>query len=160
MAEKIAKVLVVGLGNTYRSDDAVGLIVAEKLKGRVGGNVEVVEHGGEPIDLLQLWEGYQKVILVDAVTGGKSPGTIHRFDVHQDPIPAGIIHFSTHQMSLPATIELARTLEKLPQFLLVFGVEAGSFSAGISISPEVKRASEILINQITSELNALQSTDS
>ena len=56
MAERT---IIVGVGNPYRSDDAVGVVVAERIEKRLGprGDVEykkVVAHG---IELMELMKG-------------------------------------------------------------------------------------------------------
>ena len=69
-----SRLIVIGLGNAFRSDDGAGLAVAHTL----GDDPRVVAHEGEPIDLLDAWEGADEVILVDAARSGAPPGTIHR----------------------------------------------------------------------------------
>ncbi|HUL44761.1 MAG TPA: hydrogenase maturation protease [Bacteroidota bacterium] len=152
MVPRKPECLIVGLGNSYRSDDAVGLVLAGRLKSRMGTNAEVLEFHGEPLDLLDIWSGFRKVILIDAATGGGNPGSIHRFEAHQSPISSRAIHFSSHQLNIPAAIELARTLDKLPPEIIVYGVEAASFSAGTSLSSEVEKALTLLEDQIMKEV--------
>ena len=57
-----------------RSDDAVGLEVARRLRATLLDGVEVLEREGEPTSLLAAWEGADAVWLVDAVLSGAAPG--------------------------------------------------------------------------------------
>ena len=49
--------LVIGLGNDYRHDDAVGRVVARRLKAIEGDDVRVVEESGEGAALIEAWKG-------------------------------------------------------------------------------------------------------
>ena len=69
---------------------------------------------GEPVGLIEDWAGADAVIVVDAVSSGAPPGTIHRLDPLAEPIPAALSQGSTHAFGLAETIELARTLDRLP----------------------------------------------
>ena len=48
---------VIGVGNRWRSDDAVGLDVVGRLRGTLPGRSRVVEREGEPTSLIDAWEG-------------------------------------------------------------------------------------------------------
>jgi hydrogenase maturation protease len=72
-------VIVLGVGNPWRRDDGAGLAVARLLAGTPG--VEVLEREGEPASLIDAWDGADALWLVDAVSSGAVPGTLHRIDV-------------------------------------------------------------------------------
>ena len=93
-----------------------------------------------------------RVVLLDAVSSGATPGTIHRFDAHTDTIPAKFYHYSTHAFSVAEAVELARTLNKLPQHLIVYGIEGKNFEAGVSLSAEVEKAVEQVIEKVVEEV--------
>ena len=142
--------LVIGVGNRYRSDDGAGLEVAARLRSRA--EMVVCETEGEPVGLLDVWEGEEAVIVVDAVSSGAVPGTIHRLDASAAALPASIAGApSTHAVGLGQAIELARTLGRLPAKLIVYGIEGESFSAGEQLTPRVQAALETLVEQIHQE---------
>jgi len=60
------KTLILGLGNPILSDDGIGLVVAERLKGRVGG-VDVISTPLTGLHLLDLMVGYDALFLIDAM---------------------------------------------------------------------------------------------
>ena len=122
--------LLIGLGNELRGDDAAGLLVARAARGREPVGVDVVERPGEPIDLLDAWEGAEVALVADAVVSGAEPGTVHRVDAAAGPLPAAFAGTSTHALGLADAIELGRTLERLPPRLVVFGIEGSDFAAG------------------------------
>ena len=143
---------MIGVGNAIRSDDAVGLAVARALADTVPEGVEVLEREGEPTSLLAAWEGADAVWLVDAVSSGAAPGTVHRVDATNEPLPAGFARTSTHHFGLPEAIELARTLDRLPARLVVYGVEGARFDTGDELTSEVAAAVPRVADAIRAEL--------
>jgi hydrogenase maturation protease len=137
--------IVIGIGNEFRHDDAVGLIAARRLREH---GLPAEEHEGDPATLMDRWRSADSVILIDAVASGASPGTIHRLDVSVSPLNRQLFKSSTHALGLADAIELARTLGTLPPRVYVFGVEARDLSAGIGLSPEVESALPALLEEV------------
>lgn len=148
--------LVIGVGNEYRSDDAVGLLVARRLKWRARDDVAVVERSADGAALMEAWKGANTVVLIDAVNSGADAGTIHRIEAHAQPIPQRFFRFSTHAFSVAEAIELARALNQLPRRLILYGIEGANFGAGIELSIEIQRAEEEVARRILAELQADQ----
>jgi hydrogenase maturation protease len=149
---------VVGVGNPWRSDDAAGLAVARRLQGTLPAGVEVLEREGEPSGLIDAWEGTGRLWLVDAVSAGAPPGTLHRYDVSEEELPAALFRASTtHHLGLAEAIELARALGRLPQHVVFLGIEGSSFEAGNTLTPEVEAAVELVAATIRSEVSACTS---
>lgn len=144
--------LVIGIGNLYRRDDAAGLAVAQKLKGVRPPRLVIKEADGEGTALIEAWEGFDRVILVDAVASGAAPGTLHHFDALAQIIPTEILHCSTHTLGVAQAIELARALKRLPSRLLFYGVEGKDFSQGVGVSAEVADAVTSVVKQILQEI--------
>jgi hydrogenase maturation protease len=139
MAANAEAVLVVGLGNRLRGDDAAGLEAA-RLVGERAPDVRVVAHEREPTDLIELWHGTRLTIVLDALQGDE-PGRIHRFEAGRDELPRRIWgSASTHALELAEVVELARSLDRLPDRLLVLGIEGERFETGTGLSPRVERA--------------------
>ena len=131
--------LIIGCGNPDRGDDAAGLLVARKLHGR--------EHSGDMLSLLDLWDGFDEVVIIDAMLSGAQPGTIHRFNA-RDRIAGARFLTSTHDFGLTEAIELARSLGQLPPSLTVYGIEAADCAAGAPVSREVLEAVATTVGQI------------
>src|SRR5574341_1004248 len=121
------RILVIGVGNAYRGDDAVGLVVAQRLKEQAIDHVSVLEEGGDGVTLMESWENADTVILVDAGYSAAKPGTLYRFDAHTQPIPAKYFHYSTHAFGVAEAIELSRTLNQLPSRFIVYCIEVKCF---------------------------------
>jgi hydrogenase maturation protease len=146
-----SSILVLGLGNEYRSDDAVGLVVARRLKRLDLKNTIVSEESGEGANLMEAWRNAGTVIIVDGVSSGSKPGTIHRFVADSQRIPSKFFHRSSHSFGVAEAIELARSLHQLPHHLVVYGIEGGRFDAGVGLSFEVEQAAKEAVNRIKQE---------
>jgi hydrogenase maturation protease len=140
MSRHPGKVLIIGVGNSYRGDDGAGLAVARELAGQVPAEIQVVEQGGEGTALMEAWKGARVVVLVDAIQSGAPAGTIRRLDAVQENIPPEIFRASTHGFGLSRAIELGRTLNELPPHLVVYGIEGQNFAPGEKLSPAVEKA--------------------
>ena len=75
------------LGSRYRGDDAVGPLVADRLR---AAGATVLECDDEPTRLLDAWAGLDLVVIVDAVSSGAAAGTVHRVDPGDGPLPGDL----------------------------------------------------------------------
>lgn len=141
-------ILIIGIGNDYRSDDAAGLIVARVLQAKKNRHMTITEHSGEGTTLLEAWRGWERVILVDAVCSGAPPGTIHRFDASAGALPARLFSASSHAFGVAQGIELARALGQLPRQVLLYGIEGQHFAAGVGLSPAVQQTINAVVEMI------------
>lgn len=106
----------------------------------------------EPTRLLDLWEGLDTVVVVDAVRSGAAPGTIHRVDAGTGPLPRELGLASTHAMGIADALELGRALGRAPRRIVVVGVEGASFAMGEELSPAVAEALDTLVAAALAEL--------
>lgn len=147
--------LVVGLGTPERSDDGVGLIVAERLRAVAPEGVVIRSLPRQVLDLLSLWAGFDRVWVVDAIQSGAPAGTCHRL---QPPLPAGALGrgaHSTHGLGLAESIALAESLDVLPAHLVIYGIEAGCVTPGEGLMPQVAAAVPKLVAQLRQELKEI-----
>jgi hydrogenase maturation protease len=147
-------VLVVGIGNPDRGDDGVGPVIVRRLKGRVPADVRILECSGDALTLLDEWEGFASVILVDAVAPIGRPGRVHRVDLAKNPLPLAFSPRSTHALGLAEAIELARCLGRLPRFIAAYLVEGEQFETGASLSPVVANAVDDGVAAIITDIPA------
>src|SRR5262249_2026098 len=108
------------LGSPFRGDDAVGPAVAERLR---SAGAALLRCADEPTRLLDLGAGLDTVVVVDAVRSGAPPGTIHRADAGDGPLPRELRLASTHAMGIADALELGRALGRAPRRLVVLGIE-------------------------------------
>ena len=146
--------LLIGIGNAYRNDDGVGPVVIRELQAKGLPDTSCIESDGDGATLIDAWSTDSKVILIDAVSSGAKPGTIHRFDALAQPIPASLSFLSTHAFGVAEALRLARALHRLPASLLVYGIEGKNFAVGADLSPEVEHAAHEVVEQIVKEFQA------
>lgn len=149
------KTLFLGIGNENRGDDAAGPRVAMALRDDVilrRAGIAVIAHGGEGASLMDLWEGMEHVVVVDAMRSGASLGTVRRFDAVRTPLPAAIFHYSSHLFGLAEAVEMARALSRLPRRLILFGIEGRHYDFGSEPSSQVIKALPRLIAAVRKEL--------
>ena len=149
-----APLRVVCVGNRWRSDDAVALEIARRLDGTLPDDVELLEREGEPTSLIAAWEDADAVWLVDAVSAGTEPGSVHRLDASERELPNELFRTSTHHVGVAEAVELARALGRLPRRTIVFGVEGGSFDVGGELTPAVAAAVDGVAAAVREEVNA------
>ena len=136
----MTKTLVMGLGNEILADDAVGVLVARQLKDELAGRADVVSCAMHGLALLELFIGYDRAILIDAIQTGKNPpGTITELrgeDLDKVYAP------SPHYAGVPEMLELAEQLElDFPNEFLIFAVEVEDMrTIGGPVTPAVAAA--------------------
>ena len=135
--------IVIGVGNPSRGDDGAGLEVARRVRSR--GSYQVP---GGSYELMDVWEGADDVIVVDAARSGSEAGTVHRFDAREQPLPGGILGTSTHSIGVADVIEMARSLGRLPERLVVYGIEVFGVSPGGQLTASVRRAVDRVVEEI------------
>jgi hydrogenase maturation protease len=149
----LAPIRIIGIGNGLRGDDAVGLVVARCLRDLVGPHVQVVEADGPCLNLLDLMEGAEKVVLVDAASGSGPEGLIHRFEATAGPIGREVFPTSTHAIGLAEAIEIGRALGRLPAVMLVYGIEISGTTIGNGLTMAVSAAVEEVAARILREVD-------
>jgi hydrogenase maturation protease len=136
------KVLILGIGQSLRGDDAAGLEAVRhwqtdfpETAGRV--RVELCELPG--LGLLDLLEGMPAAIIVDALHAATVPGALYRLD------PEDLAAFtagagSAHGWGVAETLAMGRSL--YPALakcrITLIGIVGGQFDLGVGLSPEVQ----------------------
>jgi hydrogenase maturation protease len=156
----VAKMLVVGVGNPDRGDDAIGPLVvralARHMSHHVMPDVVIVEQTGDALALIDEWAGRDAVILVDAAATVSVPGRIHRIDLLADELPIDVSLSSTHAFGVADAVALARTLGLLPGRIIVYAIEGATFNPGAPVSHAVAAALNEVVTRVAGELHFLQ----
>jgi len=145
-------VVLIGVGNELRHDDAAGLEVVRRLRSSGGLGARLEATSGDGVELLDLWQEAWAVVLVDAVRSGARAGTIHRFDASVTPLSASLGRTSSHALGVADAIELARELGRLPRRVIVYGIEGARFQAGSGLTKRVASALEPLARMVRAEV--------
>jgi hydrogenase maturation protease len=148
---------VVGVGNRYRRDDAVGLRVVAGLRATAPAGVRLACVDGEPTRLMDAWGAARLVVVVDAARcRPATPGRIHRLVV-RGRLPDGVAASAaagSHGLGVPEAVELARLLDRLPRRLVLLTVEVADAGLGDGLSPAVEAAVPHVLAAVHAELDA------
>ena len=141
---------VLGIGNALLRDEGIGCHVAHALEEIPLPDVKIVDGGTCP-DVLQFVEDADKLIIVDAVKGGGTPGQIYRFhlkDITLEQKP----FLSLHDVGLVDNLMLMQLWHNISEAVII-GVEPGEINWGLELSPELQGKMPQIIDTILSELN-------
>jgi len=152
------RITIVGIGNEFRGDDAVALLVAKNLRDLLPEQVKVVELTGDQSDLIELMQETNSMIIIDAIKSTAPSGTIFHIDAGKESFPDNFFNISSHGIDLAQSIELVRTMKKLPKVVLIYGIAGKDFSFTTSSSQQVKDAAEIVRNRILNDIDRILET--
>ncbi len=147
------KILLLSLGNDILGDDGVGLAAARILKKGSGSEVDIVEASGLGLDLLDIVEGYNRTLILDAVsTGLHPPGTLLEFSPKDFP---EAIAPSPHYAGLPELMKFAGQLGlPFPQDIKILAVEVEEqYQIREGLSPSVEKALPALVDRARNVLD-------
>ncbi|HZU79808.1 MAG TPA: hydrogenase maturation protease [Acidimicrobiales bacterium] len=139
-----ARVLVAGVGNIFLGDDGFGVEVAHRLQGDAPPDgVQVVDAGIRGMHLAyDLLDGYDGVVLVDALARGDAPGTLSVIEVDPADVSAmpGPPVADPHGFDPATVLAYAQRLGCTPRRVLVVGCEVGGVEPGVGLSEPVAAA--------------------
>ena len=158
------RVLVAGVGNVLRADDAFGVEVARRMEHmELPPGVKVVETGIGGMSLVQeLQEGYDALIVADAVDLGRTPGNVMLIlpdviDVHELDFDVRMDLLADMHLTTPdRALMLSKALGVLPANVLMVGcqpVDAETPQPGMS--PEVTAAVDVAVREIRAHLDKM-----
>lgn len=131
---------LMGLGNVECGDDAFGVRLAEEL--REAGVSDVVVAGTTPEHYIGriLDQGFDRLVFLDAVEFGASPGSVVLLDASE--ISARYPQISTHKISLGVLAKWVQASGKSKVWLL--GVQPKSITLGQTLTPTVSATLDLL----------------
>lgn len=147
--------LIIGLGNPILGDDGVGWVVAQNLRDKYCSDAnlefEFLSLGG--LSLMERLTGYQKVILIDALSSGKHPkGRVVSFPLSQIPDLTAGHTASAHDTSLRNALNLGRSMDiDLPkdEDIIIVAIEAENvYDFSEELSPQVAAAIPAAVNLV------------
>jgi hydrogenase maturation protease len=142
------RILVAGIGNIFLSDDAFGVEVAHRLSGRAfPDGVRIEDYGIRGLHLAyDLLEGYDALVLIDAVPMGEPPGTLAVIEPEpatpsrpfgEDGVPPAV---DAHTMSPHIVLATLAHLGGSVDRIVIVGCQPGDLEEGIGLSPAVQGA--------------------
>jgi len=158
MENDVRKILIAGVGNELRQDDAFGVMLAQKLQleASLPPSVKVMEIGSAGIHLVQqLFDKYDVLILLDNVKWGGAAGTIHFKEVEVKDIAQlptdekNAFLADMHYINPLKALMMAKALKVLPKQVLFLGCESEEHEEiGIGVSAPVGAAMPLAFKKI------------
>lgn len=152
--ESAEKITILGIGNALYTDEGLGVTVLPRLQESLKGirNIEFVDGTTEGMQLLGPVEATQKLIIIDAINAGKEPGTLVTLDKEEIPSFNGI-KMSVHQIGFQEVVSAAQLRDRLPEKMVMFGVQPASLELGTEISETAKAAVPDLIEKVRQQID-------
>jgi hydrogenase maturation protease len=136
------RTLVAGIGNVFLSDDAFGVEVANRLTDRpLPEGVRAEDYGIRGIHLAyELLEGYDALLLVDAVPMGEAPGTLAVIEPEVDTYLGDVQDVpmvDAHTMSPDVVLATLARLGGSVGRIVIVGCQPADLREGMGLSPAV-----------------------
>ncbi len=137
-----SKPLILGMGNPILTDDRVGLEVARALHERLPeGTAEFVEAYLGGVELLNILEGWERVVIIDAVEPGRQePGELK--EIPLEDLASQYAPITPHNAGLVHCLGMGRACGmEMPEDLVVFTIGVlESFVFSESCTEEVAKS--------------------
>lgn len=149
------RALVLGLGNPLRGDDGVGPAVIAALQAwPLPPDFDLVDGGTPGLETVLLWQGYERVLIVDAAQMGLAPGAWRRFTLQEAQLQRAHngLRGTLHAAGLAEAVALAAALEALPPSLIIYGVQPLATEWGMGLSAAVATAVPQICQALAAEL--------
>ena len=140
------RLTIIGCGNLNRCDDAVGVIIAQKLQqflvDHPSPNIRIYDCGTAGMEIMFQARGTQKLIIIDACSTNSPPGTIFEVpgqELEALPEPS----YNLHDFRWDHALGVGRKIYKddFPQEVIVYLIEAENLDLGLELSSTVEQAS-------------------
>ncbi len=143
------RTLVAGIGNIFLGDDGFGSEVASRIdRSTLPGSVEVLDAGISGVHLAyQLLDGYDRLVLIDALPLGEPPGTVAVFRPDLDDVDEGPV--DAHGLDPASVLRMVRQLGGTPGDVLVVGCEPATLDEGMGLSAAVAGAVDEAVRVVT-----------
>lgn len=152
-----SKTVIVGVGNEFRSDDAVGLICIRKLReilNKGNNNIFLFENNGNLLNLLTFVEPTDRFFLIDAAQSSNlnDIGKIIKITLDTIEKLEEVNLYSSHSINIREFLILAQTLNRLPRKGSIIVIFANNFNFGTELSNNVKMAINSVTDMILNEI--------
>jgi hydrogenase maturation protease len=149
---------IIGFGNIFMGDDAIGVRVIEELQRQQifkdNENIEILDGGTSGIDLMFMLQNAAKAIIIDAVDAGQEVAQIVVFSPHEitEFKKKLFKSFSLHDIDLSEAFELVRTLN-LPVDIKIIGIKPIKIGYSDKLSPEIEESIPEIIVKVIEEVS-------
>jgi hydrogenase maturation protease len=150
------RTVLMGIGNILLQDEGVGVHVVKEIEKRYSfePSIEIIDAGTLGLEIMyMLQDGVNNLIVVDAVLGGKSPGTIYVFRNEEVKKYYFKNKLSAHEVGFSEVLALLETIGKpVKENLILVGIEPVSFEVSLELHEKTASRMEDLIKTVLQEL--------
>lgn len=152
MAKKIA---VIGLGNTLRRDDGIGIAILESLlSSRRTSGIDYLNFGIASFDLLHRIRDYDTVVLIDGIDASLPYGALKIFELEKAEYDLKYGISSSHELGLKDIFELYKKLG-IKTTVYVAGIQVEDTSFGEGLTETLKERRDEIAKEISGFLDVL-----
>jgi hydrogenase maturation protease len=144
---------IIGCGNLNRNDDAVGVIIAQRLQQYLAQNphpnVRIFDCGTAGMEVMFQARGSEKLIILDASCTGSEPGAIFKVpgkELEALPEPSYNLHGFRWDHALAAGKKIFA--DDFPQQVTVYLIEAANLDLGLELSPVVQHSADLVFAEL------------
>ncbi len=151
------KTLILGVGNILMGDEGAGVHVVRYLEEHYNlPGTDMVDGGTGGFNLLEYFQQYKNVILVDATIDGKKPGTITKLTpkFSGDYPPA----LAAHDIGLKDLLDALYLLQQQPEITLFTISIHKPDTMNTEPGPEIKKAVPDICKRIVDHLGYQKKT--
>jgi hydrogenase maturation protease len=131
-------IAVLGIGNLIYSDDGAGLEALRRLENgpRLPAGVRFIDASSGGLEVAARIGRVSHLLILDAVDVGAIPGTVVRLtDDQLIGLPAGA---TVHRLGISELLSVLRLLDKMPEEVVLLGIQPASIALGTILSPAVE----------------------
>jgi hydrogenase maturation protease len=146
------RIAVLGIGNLLLKDEGIGVHLVQKLADVIDdAKVKIIDAGTYPDFLSLVEDNLDKLIIVDAVKNGDTPGTTYRFGFDVVDLE-GAPPFSVHDIGVIDSLRTMALFNKQPKSTVIIGVEPKTIDFGLELSPEIEEKLPKVISLVLKEI--------
>jgi len=145
---------IIGCGNLNRSDDAVGVIIAQRLQKFLAENpypnVRVYDCGTAGMEVMFQARGSKQLVIIDASSTGSEPGAVFKVpgkELEALPEPSYNLHDFRWDNALAAGRKIFKN--DFPEEVTVYLIEAANLALGLELSPAIKHSADLVFEELT-----------
>ncbi|MFV1976918.1 MAG: hydrogenase maturation protease [Candidatus Scalindua sp.] len=145
-------VVIIGVGNVLLMDEGIGVHVINELeKQTLPQNAGIYDGGTGGFKLIDLMHGTKRVIFIDAVETGKTPGAITIFNPEDVRSIYQKKKYSLHDTDLMEVIKMTKLLDNPPEIEIV-GIQPKTINYGTTLSKELTDSLPDIINTVLGKI--------
>ncbi|MBW4642957.1 MAG: hydrogenase maturation protease [Goleter apudmare HA4340-LM2] len=145
---------IIGCGNLNRNDDAVGVIIAQRLQQYLAEHphphVQVYDCGTAGMEVMFQARGSKQLVIIDASSTGSEPGAVFKVpgkELEALPEPSYNLHDFRWDHALAAGRKIFQ--DDFPQDVTVYLIEAANLDLGLDLSPAVQHSADFVFEEVT-----------